>query len=165
MTTLPASDLSIPSTADILALVKDRYDLAVQHDDYAGARQLDRVRVNLDRGARLAWSYGDLLVQSVNTPGQVYSVSGRGCTCPNGQKGRQSSCWHVALHDLLLEMLDTRADTRDMEAERAALEADDGDTPPEMDGVRRALDDAAAVLFDTAGLGQRLAAARARLAA
>jgi hypothetical protein len=114
----PDSDLAIPPAADILAVVKDRYDLAVQHDDIGGARQLDRVRANLIQGARLVWCLGDLLIQSVNHPGLVYSVNRRGCTCPNGAAGR-SDCWHVALYDLLLDMQEEAATTADMEADRA----------------------------------------------
>jgi len=117
--TFPASDLSIPLAADILTLVKERRDLAQLHEDAAGVRQLDRVRMNLLNGARLAWSFGDLLIQSVNTPGAVYSVNRVGCSCPNGVKGL-SSCWHVALYDLLLDMQQTAADTADADAERDA---------------------------------------------
>lgn len=130
---LPASDLTIPPTANILALIKERYDLARLHEDYPGAGQLDRARLNIDRGARLAWSYGDLLIQSVNNPGSVYSVNRAGCTCPNGRAGR-ASCWHVCLYDLLIELQETAADTADMDAEKA--ESDDpgpagaGDPPP-----------------------------------
>lgn len=132
------SDLSIPATDDILAVVKDRHAMALLHEDWPGVGQLDRVRANLTRGARLTWCDGDLLVQSVNNPGQVYSTNGRGCTCPNGRKGK-SECWHVAVHDLLLDMMDERAATADHEANRAAEETQ-----------------------DVASLGQRLAAARAR---
>ncbi len=113
------SDLLIPPTDDILTLVKERSDLARLHDDYLGARQLDRVRQNLLNGARLSWHLGDLLIQSVNNVGAVYAVNARGCTCPNGAAGK-ASCWHVALYDLLLELLEERAATADMEADRAA---------------------------------------------
>lgn len=122
--TLPPSDLTIPPVADILALVKERRDLAQLHEDAAGVRQLDRVRMNLLSGARLSWHLGDLLIQSVNTPGAVYSVNRAGCSCPNGVAGR-ASCWHVALYDLLLDLAETAADTADIEAER-----DDDDEPP-----------------------------------
>lgn len=114
------SDLLIPAAADILAVAKERSDLAQQHGDWAGAAQLNRLRVNVGKGAGLSWHLGDLLIQSVNHPGQVYSVSRRGCTCPNGQKGK-SSCWHVALFDLLI----------DMQEERAA-EADDAATAQQL---------------------------------
>ena len=123
---LPPTDLTIPPVADILALVKERYDAARLHDDYPGAGQLDRVRRSLDRGAALSWSYGDLLIQSVNNPGSVYSVNRAGCTCPNGRAGR-SSCWHVCLFDLLLDMRQTAADSADIEAKQGE---DDGDGGP-----------------------------------
>lgn len=113
------TDLSVPAAAEILAVVKDRHDAARQAEDFAGARQLDRVRANVARGARLTWSYGDLLIQSVNTPGAVYSVNRSGCTCPNGAAGR-SACWHLQLHDLLLEMRDDAAATADIAAAAAA---------------------------------------------
>lgn len=127
---LPISDLTVPPTEDILALVKERFDAACYHGDVGGAGQLDRVRMNLLRGARLSWHLGDLLIQSVNNPGQVYSVSRRGCTCPNGRKGRHD-CWHVALFDLLIDMADEAAATADMAADAAARDA--GATPTDDD--------------------------------
>lgn len=127
------SDLVIPPAAEILAVVSDSIVDARRHDDMQGVRQLDRIRANIVRGARLTWVLGDLLIQSVNNPGVVYSVNRSGCSCPNGTAGR-SQCWHVALFDLLLDMLDRDAETADMEAEP---------TPAE--------------------LGQRLCAARQRL--
>jgi hypothetical protein len=119
---LPTTDLSIPSTDDILDLVKERFEAAERHGDYPGAGQLNRVRMSLSRGAHIAWCTGDLLVASVNTPGLVYSVSRRGCSCANGRAGK-SSCWHVALYDLLIEMQEERATTADMEADRSAVAA------------------------------------------
>jgi hypothetical protein len=106
------SDAPLPPAATILAVVKDRQQLAMDHGDFAGARQLDRVRANLKNGARMHWSLGDLVIQSVNNPGQVYSVSGRGCTCPNAA-ARKATCWHVAAYDLLLDMQADRADIAD----------------------------------------------------
>jgi hypothetical protein len=117
------SDLAIPTTADILETVKERHATALRHEDYPGARQLDRVRQNMLNGARLTWHLDDLLIQSVNNPGAVYSVNRAGCTCPNGQKGK-SSCWHVALYDLLLEMQDDRAAAADLIADAAAERAE-----------------------------------------
>lgn len=113
------TDLYLPPTADILEVVKERYDTARLHDDTPGARQLDRVRVNLRAGARLDWHLGDLLIQSVNNPGQVYSVNRRGCTCPNGVKGK-AACWHVALFDILEDMAEDRAAAADLLADAAA---------------------------------------------
>lgn len=92
------SDQTIPPTAEILVVVKERQRAAIDHDDYAGARQLDRVRKNLLNGARLSWHLGDLLIQSVNNPGAVYSVSRARCTCPNGaaRKAARSKEVHKA---------------------------------------------------------------------
>jgi hypothetical protein len=119
----PETDLAIPPAADILALVVERRETAERHGDAPGVRQLDRVRMNVLSGARLKWHLGDLLLNSVNTPGLVYAVNARGCTCPNGAAGK-ASCWHVALFDLLLDMQEEAAATADMAAERAAAAAD-----------------------------------------
>lgn len=132
------TDMTIPPASEILGLAKERSETAQRHEDWAGAAQLNRLRVNVQRGARLSWHLGDLLIQSVNHPGTVYSVSRKRCTCPNGQAGK-ASCWHICLHDLLLDMLDTAADTADMEADAAAERA------------------------AAAQLGRRLCAARAQL--
>lgn len=117
--TAPISDTAIPSAEEIADLAKERSDLAQQHGDWAGAAQLNRLRVNVLRRARLCWHLGDLLISSLNTPGAIYSVNRRGCSCPNGRAGK-AQCWHVALYDLLLDMQQTAADTADMEADRAA---------------------------------------------
>lgn len=117
------TDLTIPPTDEILAVVKDRHGDALRAEDVGGARQLDRVRVNLINGAKLAWHLGDLLIQSVNNPGQVYSVSARGCTCPNGAAGH-SACWHVALYDILVDLQEERAATADHTADKAADRAE-----------------------------------------
>ena len=116
----PQSDMVIPSAAEIADAAKEQADLARQHGDHPGAGQLDRVRLNVLKGARMAWHLGDLLIASLNTPGAVYAVNRRGCSCANGRAGK-SSCWHVAAFDLLLQMQQTRADTADMQAERAQL--------------------------------------------
>jgi hypothetical protein len=163
------SDLAIPPAADILDVVKDRYDIARAYGD-PDAGQLDRVRANLLRGARLSWHAGDLLIQSVNNPGAVYSVNARGCTCPNGRAGK-TSCWHVALYDILLDMQEDRA-----------ADADDADQGPgpivvttSIDGLSLSRGDVAidcraptevAQAIETftrrpADLGRRLAQARA----
>ena len=116
----PQSDLAIPSAAEIADAAKEQADLARQHGDHIGAGQLDRVRLNVLKGARMAWHLGELLIASLNTPGAVYAVNRRGCSCANGRAGK-TSCWHVGLFDLLLQMQQTRADTADMQAERAQL--------------------------------------------
>jgi hypothetical protein len=119
---LPASDLSLPPVEDVLALVKERAATAEQHGDFPGAGQLNRVRLSLLRGAHIAWHMGDLLIASVNTPGLVYATNKRGCTCANGRAGK-SSCWHVCLYDLLIDMAEEAAFTADIEADRAAATA------------------------------------------
>ena len=116
----PQSDLAIPSAAEIADAAKEQADLARQHGDHIGAGQLDRVRLNVLKGARMAWHLGELLIASLNTPGAVYAVNRRGCSCANVRAGK-TSCWHVGLFDLLLQMQQTRADTADMQAERAQL--------------------------------------------
>jgi hypothetical protein len=113
------SDQTCPDRDDLLALVKERHDTAIRFEDMPGARQLDRVRCNLLSGAGLTWHLGDLLIQSINNPGSIYSVNSTGCTCPNGAAGR-ASCWHVALYDLLIELAEERAASADMSADAAA---------------------------------------------
>ena len=115
----PQSDMAIPSATDIADAAKEQADLARQHGDHVGAGQLDRVRLNVLKGARMAWHLGELLIASLNTPGAVYCVSRRGCSCPNGRAGK-SSCWHCGLYDLLLQMRDEAADTADMDTEKTA---------------------------------------------
>lgn len=147
----PESDLVIPAAADILARATDDQRQAQLHGDLAGANQLNRLRMNITRGARLTWCLGDLLIQSVNNPGQVYSVNRSGCTCKNGQAGR-AQCWHVALYDLLLDMRDTEAETADMEADAAC-------DPP---GENPLGDEEGDSLPSARAFGARLAQARSR---
>lgn len=109
---------TVPPAGAILDLAWERHETALAHEDYAGARQLDRVRVNLLRGVALHFHQGDLLIHSLNNPGQVYSVNARGCTCPNGQAGR-ADCWHVQVYGLIEELHQAALDQRDAEAERA----------------------------------------------
>lgn len=127
-----ASDTRIPPAASIVAVVKERHEIARQHGDLPGARQLDRVRINLLNGARLYWSLGDLIVQSVNTPGAVYSVSGRSCTCANAA-ARKATCWHVALYDLLLDIQAERAERAD---DAVLAEPAPAPAPPVDDGPK-----------------------------
>ena len=115
-----ATDRQLPATDSILDVAAERFDDAQRHGDLAGAAQLARLRQNVARGAHLVWTRGDLLVSSVNTPGAVYVVNARGCSCPNGQAGK-SQCWHVALYDLLLDLQQEAADAADVRAARADL--------------------------------------------
>jgi hypothetical protein len=158
------SDQLLPSTADILDAAKERAGTAWTFGDFDGSAQLGRVRQNLLNGARLTWHAGDLLVQSVNNPGSVYTTSQRGCTCPNGRKGKQT-CWHIALFELLVEMAENRAAARDLLADaaayRAELESDGDGTPPTPPTPIGALTTPARPVATPTQLGERLARARA----
>lgn len=145
----PATDPTIPAAGVILDRARERGELARQHGDFQGARQLDRLRMNVARGAVLRWLGGDLLIQSINTPGAVYSVNRAGCTCPNGAAGR-SQCWHVALHDLLVELQEDATAAADILVDAAALRAECEPEPPPAVPVQ-------------ATLAQRIAAARSRV--
>lgn len=115
MTTL--SDLHIPRVSDILDRALDLRGSAERLADTATVRQLDRLVQKLPQ-ARLRWDLGTL---EVNSPsGHTYRVSRAGCDCPNGMRGHARQCWHVALFELLGDMLETEAETRDSEADRAA---------------------------------------------
>jgi hypothetical protein len=167
------TDQLLPATAEILAAAKEYADTARTFGDLAGAAQLGRVRQNLLNGARLTWHLGDLLIQSVNNPGSVYTTSQRGCTCPNGAAGKQT-CWHLALFELLVTIAEDRAAARDMLADAAAYRAeqeqdeDGGDDPDDGVGGPPAIERFAAHAAATpsapastlAELGQRLALAR-----
>jgi hypothetical protein len=131
----PTTDLTIPSVAVILDAAQERGEQARIHGDFQGARQLDRVRANLLRGVGLIWQGGDLLVQSVNNPGAVYSVNRTGCTCPNGAAGRQT-CYHITLYDLLIDLQEQAAIDADMRADRAAQQGEEPEPPRPSLGAR-----------------------------
>ena len=131
----PASDLDIPALDTILTLAQERGETAQRYSDDAGVRQLDRLRMNLLKGATLQWHRGDLLIQSVNNPGLVYRVNARGCSCPNGMAGR-SSCWHVALYDLLIDLQEQAAIDADMQADVLALQGEEPEPPRPTIGQR-----------------------------
>lgn len=113
----PESELAIPAAAAIADDAKEQAEIAAQHGDYAGARQLNRVRLNVLSGARLCWHAGDLLIASLNTPGLVYAVNARGCSCANGRAGK-AQCWHCALFDMLARMREEAAVSADIDEER-----------------------------------------------
>ena len=116
---VPVSDLALPSAEVIATDAKEQAELARQHGDVKGAGQLDRVRLNVLKGARMAWHAGDLLIASLNTPGAVYCVNRAGCSCPNGRAGK-CTCWHTALYDRLLDLHAHAAQLADEQAERDA---------------------------------------------
>ena len=113
------SDLAIPSAEQIADAAQEAGDLAWRHGDRATGGQFDRVRMNVLSGARLRWHAGDLLISSVNNPGAVYVVNRRGCSCPAGQKGKQT-CWHIGLLELLIDIQQTAAESADIDADAAA---------------------------------------------
>lgn len=142
------SDLHIPRLTDIIDRALDIRESAVRIQDEPAMRQIDRLIEKLP-AARLCWQLGVLIVGSPS--GQDYHVWQGGCDCVNGRKGK-AQCWHWALFNLLLDMLDTAAETADHDADEAAraqvllaerLEA----TAQTLDTMRRQL-------------GRRLCAAR-----
>lgn len=110
-TTYHASDAPIPAASDIIARAAELRESAVRQNDSACVRQIDRLIVSVACGARMAWDRGVLLVQSLNTPSNIYRVRCGQCTCK-----ATKPCWHNALYELLLDMQQTEADTADMEA-------------------------------------------------
>lgn len=111
---MTTSDLPIPRLTDILDRALDARASAVRLADDGTVRQLDRLVVKLP-DARLCWQLGTLHIASPS--GGTYQVTRAGCSCPNGTKSAARQCWHVALHELLLDMHDTLAETADMQAE------------------------------------------------
>lgn len=113
----PYSDLHIPRVSDIIDRALDLRGSAERLQDSATVRQLDRLIAKLP-DARLRWDLGTLIVASPS--GHTYHVTRAGCDCLNSTRGHARQCWHVALFELLGDMLETEAETRDSEADRAA---------------------------------------------
>jgi hypothetical protein len=109
-----SSDLFIPRHCDMQARIADLHASATRLQDTATAAQLARLSDALLRGARLRWDLGALMVSSPS--GGTYRVTRGGCDCPNGQKCSKRACWHVAAFELLLDMLDTQAESADIAA-------------------------------------------------
>lgn len=126
-TTLPTSDMPIPTPAIILVRAVELRADAVQARDDGTVRQLDRVIVSLSCGASAWWLDGNLCVTSVNSPGVIYVISCGVCSCP-----ARKPCWHMQLLDLILDIQDTLAGDADFEADAddaaALLDAPDDDT-------------------------------------
>jgi hypothetical protein len=60
---------------------------------------LDRVILNIALGARCCFAGSDLLVESLSSPGKVYTVDSAGdCDCRATRP-----CWHQRLRALLLD--------------------------------------------------------------
>ena len=152
------TDLSVPPIAAILDRANEQRADALRLSDLTTARQLENLATALRHGMQMAWNYGDLLVSSASTPGTVYTVSCGQCNCP-----ARKPCKHLKLAEVLLDMLDTLAESADIEAdiddwEFAAAMADfdpPGDCPlggDEGDEV------------PARHIGQRIASARTRYA-
>jgi hypothetical protein len=129
------SDLPIPRTTDIIARIADLRRDAVQQCDTERTRQLNNLATALTAGIRMAWVLGDLLVSSASTPGVIYTVSCGSCNCP-----ARKPCKHLALAEVLLDLLDAQSGDADLEAD-----CDEAESPLWSVG---------------AVLGQRLAMAR-----
>ena len=106
------ANLPIPPAADIADRAAAEAREAREQGDTARAARLDRVRMNVLRGANILWHHDELLVSSVNTPGAVYAISETGCTCP-----ALKPCWHEELAALLVDMQDDALGDADFEAE------------------------------------------------
>ena len=124
------SDLSIPTRAAIVDRACDLLGSAYRLQDDPTARQLERLIANIE-AAGLCWQLGALYVASPS--GASYRVTRAGCDCPNARAGKRQ-CWHVAAYELLLDMLQTQADTMDMyndpPDEPCPLGDSEGDTTP-----------------------------------
>ncbi len=108
------TDMRIPRLTDIIARALDIRESAARLGDTAATRQIDRLIERLP-GARLCWVLGVLHIDSPS--GGRYQVTRAGCSCLNSTKGHARACWHVALFELLLDMLETEAQSRDIAAE------------------------------------------------
>jgi hypothetical protein len=62
------------------------------------SNSLDRVILNIALGARCCFAGSDLLVESISSPGKIYTVTSAGCDC----KARKP-CWHMCLYALLVD--------------------------------------------------------------
>lgn len=104
--------MRVPSTARMINRALDLRSDAIRQHDLVTVAGLDILIRNLYRGARLSWADGgELLIRSVSTPGAVYTVRSNCCSCPSF-----SPCWHGRARDLILDMIETEAETADMAA-------------------------------------------------
>jgi hypothetical protein len=109
--------MTIPPMTSILARAVELRSDAIHQHDAAGVRQLDSLIIGVACGYnQLCWEYQYLNVASATTPGAIYQVSHSSCTCPAFKP-----CHHQRLRELLLDMLDTEAETADMGAEPRAI--------------------------------------------
>lgn len=107
------SDLHIPPAADILDRAADlRHDMQLQRDTSAvKAFNAIIASVVCDYGV-LAWDGPYLTVASESTVGSTHQVSAFGCSCD-----ARKPCYHMRLRELLIGIMETEAETADVEAE------------------------------------------------
>lgn len=105
--------MRVPSKQRIIDRANDaRADATAHHADDT-VRHLDTLISNLYRGMSAKWNAdGHLIVRSANTRGAVYTATSNNCSCP----AYVDYCCHRRLLDLILDILDTEAETADMEA-------------------------------------------------
>ena len=115
----PVSDLPIPRITAMIDRALDYRASAERQRDTQALRQIDRLITTLYDSPRLCWQLGTLHI--VSPSGGRYQVSQAGCSCPNGQKSRARACWHWALYNLLLDLFETDAETRDQAADDRPL--------------------------------------------
>lgn len=133
--------MRIPARQHIIDRASDQRADAVARKDIATVKGIDTLIKNLYSGMKMRWDAdGALIVRSCNTPGAVYCVTQQRCSCP-----AHKPCVHQRLHDLLLAMLETEAETADQEADAddalaalaepliAALDEAQGDSDFEAD--------------------------------
>jgi hypothetical protein len=111
-TPTPVSDLSIPPALDILARAADlRRDYQRQHDASA-VKALNAIiaTVVCDYDV-LSWDGPYLAVASESEVGKAHQVSAFGCSCE-----ARRPCYHMRLRELLIGLMETEAETMDMEA-------------------------------------------------
>jgi hypothetical protein len=114
-----------PTTATILQRAR-------QERSARSSSALDKLIINIALGAGFCWAGADLLVESLSSPGRVYTVSAGACDCRATRP-----CWHGRFYALLLAMDPPAPEPNPL-----------GDTEDDPDYVARAL------------LGARMAIAR-----
>lgn len=113
------SDLRIPRLTDIVSRAQDIRDSAVRLGDELLIKRIDTLVRDKLPHARLCWQLGTLHIDSPS--GQRYQVTRAGCDCLNGQRSSKRQCWHLLIHELLLDIFQTDCDTADMQAEPRAV--------------------------------------------
>lgn len=125
------SDIQIPDLFLLEDIAADLARTAQIAGDRPNASALNKAAYRLPGVYDvLRFSAGDLLIPSATTAGQLYRVSGAGCSCEAGIHGR--ACWHSALAEIILVARDRQGDDDDGDV-------DDGDPyetyapPPDVD--------------------------------